>query len=352
MTLPRVAVVTTGGTIDSLGVDRLDLAAYLETGVRLEPGALLAGIAAELATVADVAEVPFRRLRAHAMTDDDLADLADGIRRLVGGGGAAAQAGGATLAGGVAAGGFDGVVVTHGTNTLEETAWLLQLVVATERPIVVTGAMRPASALSGDGPLNLVNAVRVAASEHARRLGVLVLLDDTIHGARDVAKSDTMRVHAFRDGAAGPLGWVDGDGRLTLAHLPARGWQLDGRFEHVDMRTLPRVDIVVTFQGADGALVDAAVAAGAKGIVSAGSGAGYPTDREVEALERASAAGIAVVQASRVGAGRVPPTPSLARRGWIAGGDLNPWKVRILLRLALADGITDTPALQALFDEA
>jgi L-asparaginase len=342
MTLPRVAVVTTGGTIDSIGADRLDLTAYLESGIRLEPGALLAGIAPELATIADVVEIPFRRLRAHAMTDDDLADLADGIRRLLDAGNGEA----------VGQGAVDGVVVTHGTNTLEETAWLLQLVIATERPIVVTGAMRPASALSGDGPLNLANAVRVAASEHARRLGVLVVLDDTIHAARDATKSDTLRVHAFRDGAAGPLGWIDGDGRLTLAHLPARGWQLEGRFEGTDLRTLPRVDIVVTFQGADGALVDAAVAAGAKGIVSAGTGAGYPTDREVEALERASAAGVAVVQASRVGAGRVPPTPSLARRGWIAGGDLNPWKARIMLRLALAAGIADTTGLQALFDEA
>jgi L-asparaginase len=340
VSLPRIAVVTTGGTIDSVGADRLDLAAYLETGVRLNPGALLEGIADELATVAEVVEIPFRRLRAHAMTDGDLADLADGIRRLLDDGA------------GDAARGIDGIVVTHGTNTLEETAWLLQLVVATERPIVVTGAMRPASALSADGPLNLVNAVRVAASDHARRLGVLVVLDDTIHAARDVAKADTMRTHAFRDGAAGPLGWVDGDGRLVLAHLPARGWQLDGRFEQVDLRALPRVDIVVTFQGADGALIDAAVAAGARGLVSAGTGAGYPTDREVEALERASAVGVVVVQASRVGAGRVPSAPSMTRRGWVAAGDLNPWKARILLRLALAAGITDTAGLQALFDEA
>jgi L-asparaginase len=181
---------------------------------------------------------------------------------------------------------------------------------------------------------------------------VLVVLDDTVHAARDVTKADTLRVHAFRDGAAGPLGWIDGDGRLTLAHLPARGRHLDGRFAGAGLRSLPRVDIVATYQGADGALVDAAVAAGARGIVSAGTGAGYPTDREVDALERASAAGVAVVQSTRVGAGRVPPTPSLARRGWIAASDLNPWKSRILLRLALAAGITDAAALQALFDEA
>ena len=333
MTLPRVAVITTGGTIDSLGADRLDLAAYLDTGRRLEPGALVAGIAEELATVARVIEVPFRRLRAHAMTDVDMAELAAAVRYQFDRDEA------------------DGVVVTHGTNTLEETAWLLHLVTAGDAPTVITGAMRPASALSGDGPLNLVNAVRLAASAEARGLGTLVLLDDTIHGARDVTKSDTMRVSAFRDGASGPLGWADGDGRITLNHVPGRGATVRGRFAAVDLRALPRVDVTVTYQGADGALIDAAVAAGARGIVSAGTGAGYPTPLEVEALERATAAGIAVIQATRVAAGRVPAVGSLTARGWIAAGDLPPWKARILLRLALGAGITARADLQVLFDE-
>ena len=341
----RVAVVTTGGTIDSLGADRLDLAAYLETGNRLEPGALVASVAPELAQVADAVEVPFRRLRAHAMTDVDLADLADLVRGLLGGTtGTAGTADAADAA--------DGVVITHGTNTLEETAWLLHLVLDTTAPVVLTGAMRPASALGADGPLNLVSAVRLAASPHVERQGVLVLLDDTIHGARDVTKSNTLRTSAFADGAAGPLGWVDGDGAVVLAHIPGRGWQTPGRFAVVDLRALPRVDVLVTYQGADGALIDAAVAAGARGIVSAGTGAGYPTPLEVEALERAAQHGVAIVQASRVPAGRVPPVPSLAARGFVAAGDLRPWKARILLRLALAAGITDPTALQALFDDA
>ena len=332
MSLPRVSVITTGGTIDSVGVDRLDLAAYLETGVRLEPGELLARISAELATIADVTEIPFRRLRAHALTDEDLADLVGLVRALLDRDGA------------------DGVVITHGTNTLEETAWLLHLVIASDRPVVLTGAMRPASALSADGPLNLVNAVKVAASPEGRKLGTLVLLDDTIHGARDVTKSDTLRVSAFRDGASGPLGWVDGDGTIVLSHLPARGWSLEGSFGNADLRALPRVDIVTSHQGADGALVDAAVTAGARGIVSAGTGAGYPTPGEVEALERASADGVVVCQSSRVGSGRVPRVPALVARGWVAAGDLQPWKARILLRLAIAAGTTDPAAIQALFD--
>ncbi len=330
--LPRVAIVTTGGTIDSLGVDRLDLAAYLETGVRLEPGELVAGIAPELAAVARATEVPFRRLRAHALTDEDLADLVALVRGLLDRDEA------------------DGVVVTHGTNTLEETAWLLHLVVPGDAPVVLTGGMRPASALSADGPLNVVNAVRVAAASSARGLGALVLLDDTIHGARDATKADTMRVSAFRDGAGGPLGWVDGDGRVVLAHRPARGSTLRGEFANVDLRTLPRVDIVVSHQGADATHVDAAVAAGARGIVSAGTGAGYPTPLEVQALGRAAAAGVTVVQATRVDAGRVPAVPALAAAGFVGSDDLRPWKARILLRLALGAGIREREAMQALFD--
>ncbi len=330
MTLPRVAVITTGGTIDSLGVDRLDLAAYLETGRRLEPGALVAGVP-ELASIATVTEVQFRRVRAHAITDDDLADLH------------------ALVAGILDRGEADGIVITHGTNTLEETAWLLHLTVAGDAPIVVTGAMRPASAMSGDGQLNLANAVRVAASEEARGLGVVVILDDTIHGARDVTKSNTLRTNAFSDGAAGPLGWTDSDGRIVLAHRPGRGSALLGRFAATDLRSLPRVDIVVSYQGADGALVDAAVAAGAQGIVSAGTGSGAPTPGEVAALERAAARGVTVCQASRVGSGRVPRVPALVARGWLAADDLQPWKARILLRLGMAS-TRDPRALQALFD--
>ena len=334
VSLPRVAVVTTGGTIDSVGAGRLDLAAYLDNATRLAPGELLSEIAPELATIARVHEVPFRRVRAHAITDDDLADLVATIRYQF----ERDEA--------------DGVVITHGTNTLEETAWLLHLVVPGDGPVVVTGAMRPASALSADGPLNLVDAVRVAASPAARDLGVLVVLDDTIHGARDVTKSDTMRVSAFRGGASGPLGWVDGDGRVVLNHVPRRGTSLRGRFAGTDLRALHRVDVVISYQGADGVLIDASVAAGARGIVSAGTGAGYPTPAEVEALERATAAGVTVIQATRVDAGRVPAVGSLIARGWVAADDLRPWKARILLRLALAAGITDRDDLQALFDEA
>jgi L-asparaginase len=330
VTLPRVAVITTGGTIDSLGADRLDLAAYLETGRRLEPGALLDSVAPELATIARVVEVPYERVAAHAMTDAYLAGLVELVRHTL------------------ARGETDGIVITHGTNTLEETAWLLHLTVATDAPIVLTGAMRPASALSADGPLNLVEAVRVAGAPEARGLGVLVVFDDTIHGARDVTKTNTLRVDAFASPMTGPIGRVDGDGRVVITSRPARGATLRGAYAGVDLRALQRVDVVASYQGADGALIDAAVAAGAKGIVSAATGDGYPTPWQVEALERASKAGVAIVQSTRVGSGRVPPLPALIARGWIPADDLVPWKARILLRLALAAG-EDLATIRARF---
>jgi len=333
VSLPRVAVVTTGGTIDSLGADRLDLAAYLETGRRLEPGELLNTMAPELATIARITEVQLERLPAHAMTDTHLAGLRDLVAQI--------------LAGGEA----DGVVVTHGTNTLEETAWLLHLAVATDAPIVLTGAMRPASALSADGPLNLVEAVRVAASPAARGLGVLVVMDNTIHGARDVTKTNTLRVDAFSSPMTGPLGRVDGDGRVVVTSRPTRGTTLRGAYRAADLRALSRVDVIPSYQGADGVLIDASVAAGARGIVSAGTGDGYPTPWQVDALERASAGGVVIVQASRTGSGRVPPLPALLARGWVPADDLNPWKSRILLRLALAAG-EDLPTIRARFAAA
>jgi L-asparaginase len=173
-------------------------------------------------------------------------------------------------------------------------------------------------------------------------------MDDTIHGARDVTKTSTSSTSAFTDPGAGPLGRIDGDARTVITHRPARVHPLPG-VNPASLRALPRVDVVVSYLGADGALIDAAVAAGTRGIVSAGMGAGHPTPTELAALERAAATGVTICQSSRVGSGRVVRTPGLARRGWVTSDDLQPWKARILLRLALAR-TTDADEIQALFD--
>jgi L-asparaginase len=325
--LPRVAIFFTGGTIDSVGSDRLDLAWYIEAGQRLEKGAFLERIP-EVHSLARVEETSFRRLSSHALVDTDWLDLLRTVQK--------SQA--------------DGVVITHGTNTLEETAYFLNLTLKTDRPVVLVGAMRPSSAISADGYLNLVRAVQVAADPASRGRGVLVVLNDTIHAARDVTKTSTYRVQTFSGRDLGPLGYADADGRVVFSHRPDKKHTLQTEFDVFGLDALPRVDVVVSYVGADGALIDAAVAAGAQGIVSAGTGAGRPTPLEDEALDRAVARGVVVCQSSRVGSGRVVRAPALVKRGIVAADNLVPWKARALLALALTR--THDPAqIQRMFDE-
>ncbi|HLY66185.1 MAG TPA: asparaginase, partial [Chloroflexota bacterium] len=244
----------------------------------------------------------------------------------------------------------DGAVVAHGTNTLEETAYFLNLTLKSDKPVVVTGAMRPSTGLSADGELNLLNAVRIAADPSSRGRGVLVVMNDTIHGARDVTKTNTFRVHTFQSRGTGPLGYSDSDGRVVWYGQTVRRHTLASEFDVSVLADLPRVDVVVTYAGADGALIDAAVAAGAQGIVSAGSGAGRPTPAEDQALDRARAAGVIVVQASRTGSGRVARSPRLRARDIVTADDLVPWKARILLALALTR-TSDVQDVQRMFEE-
>lgn len=327
MPLPRIALFLSGGTIDSVGTDRLDLAWYFENDQRLTPAELLARVP-ELGDVAEVDQVPFKRLSSGGITPVDWLELSRALQHQLDGS-------------------ADGAVVTHGTNTLEETAFFLHLALNTDKPVVVTGAMRPASALSSDGDLNLLNAFRVAAGPSSRGKGVLVVLNDSIFGARDVTKTNTFRVHTFQSRGTGPLGYTDSDGRIIWYGQPVRR---RGGFDVAHLADLPRVDVVLTYAGADGALIDAAVAAGAQGIVSAGSGAGRPTPAEDQALDRARAKGVVVVQASRTGSGRVARSPKLRARGIITADDLLPWKARILLMLALAR-TQDPEEIQQLFEE-
>ena len=326
----RIALIITGGTIDSLGVDRLDMAWYIEAGKRLDAGELMARVP-ELASVANVEEVPFRRLPSQSIGDRDLLDLVALIHRLFDEKRA------------------DGIVITHGTNTLEETAYFLHLTLKRDKPVVLVGSMRPPSALSADGDLNLLNAVRVAAAPAARGLGVLVVLNETILSARDVTKTATYRTDTFQARDLGPLGYADNDGRVLIYHRPARAHTTKTEFDISGLEALPRVDIVVSYLGADGAMIDVAVASGARGIVSAGTGAGRPTPGEEAALVRASAAGTIVVQATRVGSGRTVSSPGLRRKGWSAADNLQPWKARMLLALALTR-TTDVAEIQRMFD--
>jgi L-asparaginase len=326
----RVALVLTGGTMNSLGVDRLDLAWYIEAGKRLEEGEFLARIP-EVQSVANVEEVTFRRTNSHALVDKDWLDLLRFVTAQIDEG-------------------VDGIVIGHGTNTIEETAYFLNLTLKRDAPVVLAGAMRPASGMSTDTELNVVNAVRVAADPTSAGRGVLVVLNDTILAARDVTKTATYRLQAFQSRDAGPLGYADADGRVIWNHRTEKSHTTQTDFDVADLESLPRVDVVVSYVGADGVMIDAAIAAGAKGIVSAGTGAGRPTPGEDDALDRAAAAGVVVCQATRVGSGRVVYAPSLQRRGFVAAGDLQPWKARVLLQLALTK-TSDPTQIQQMFEK-
>lgn len=329
--LPKIAVILTGGTIDSVGQGRLDLAWYIEAGKRLKDGELLSSLP-ELKTIANVQEIPFRRLPSHALVDSDWLQLRRTIDAIF------------------EAGEADGVVVTHGTNTIEETAYFLHLTLKSDKPVVVVGAMRPSSALSSDGYLNLYNAIKVAADPTSGGRGCLLVMNDTIFSARDMTKNSTYRVQAFQSRDLGPMGFADADGRIVYYHDPVRHHTIRSEFDVQPLQALPRVDIVLSYVGADGAMIEAAAAAGAKGIVSAATGAGRPTPAEDEAFDRVfKDRGVIMCLCSRVASGRVVRSPGLKKRGFVAGDNLQPWKARLLLALALTK-TSDADEIQRMFD--
>ena len=325
---PRIAVVGTGGTISSLGASSLDVLDYPDFGRKLGCEALLERFP-ETRLVADPVPVTFRQVGSTEIGPNEWVGLRALIHRIAREDPAVA-----------------GFVIPHGTATIEETAFFLNLTLATSQPAVVVGAQRPASALGTDAGMNLVNALRVAGSAEARGKGVLVVLNDEIHAARDVVKTSTYRLQTFRSVDFGALGHADGDG-VHFYRAPTRAHMPDTPFAGLELAALPRVEIIYSYAGADGALVDAAVAAGAHGIVSAGFALGSPTPEQRSAFERAAKSGIVVVQCSRA-SGRVAPRRRLRESGIVAGEDFSPQKARILLMLALSM-TSDITEIQRLF---
>lgn len=229
----------------------------------------------------------------------------------------------------------DGIVITHGTDTMEETAFFLNLTVKSDKPIVLVGAMRPATAVSADGPLNIINAVKVATCAESVGKGVLVVMNDEIYSGRDVTKTNTTNVATFKAPNAGALGFVVG-GEVRYYYSSVRPHTLQSEFDVSGVAALPRVDIIYTHIGEDRVLVDAVCAAGAQGVIYAGSGMGS-IHRVVEpALVEAVSKGIIVVRSSRTGSGVV--AEGLVRwqdEGFLYADNLNPQKARLLLQLAL-----------------
>jgi L-asparaginase len=261
-----------------------------------------------------------------------------------------------------------GIVVTSGTDTLEETAFFLHLTVRDTRPVVIVGAMRTPSTLGYEGAANLLEGVRVAADPNARNQGVLVVLNDEINSARDVTKTDALRLQTFQSRTHGLLGVVDRD-RVVFFRQILQRHTSKSEFDLGAIKQLPRVDIVMVYQDAPGDVIKAAVDAGARGIVIAGAGAGGVSGTQNQALDYAAEKGVFIVSGTRSGAGRIapaPPRPTTSqsnngnqspspaqqrrRQFTIAAEDHAPLKARVLLMLALST-TTDRGEIQRMFTE-
>ncbi|QFU75736.1 type II asparaginase [Halioglobus maricola] len=244
-----------------------------------------------------------------------------------------------------------GIVVTHGTDTIEETAYFLNLVVNGDKPVVMTAAMRPATALSADGPLNIYNAVAVAADADSASRGVLVVINDNIHGARGMTKSSTTDVQTFVSPGRGLMGETHYGQNRYFRH-PYKRHTRQSEFSIDELDALPRVDVIFVSAGVSADLVDDAVARGARGLVLAGVGNGNMTAQMQAAVGRATGAGVVVVRSTRVNSGVVGRNIEIDddALGSVASGELNPAQSRVLLKLVLC--LTDEAhQVQAYFDQ-
>ena len=243
-----------------------------------------------------------------------------------------------------------GVVVTHGSNTLEETGYFLSLTVKSDKPVVLTAAQRQFTTLSSDSPKNFLQAVRVAVSDEARGKGALIVTNDVVNAARDVTKNISYRMETYNSRDLGALGFIDDD-RITFYRAPVKPHTKATPFDVQRLQKLPRVDIIYTYAGADGTLIEAAISQGrAEGLVIAGFPTGSGTPAMDEAVKRVAAKGIPVVMTYRGGMGRVTDTRANENRPLIWGDNLTPVKARILLMLALTT-TRDPAELQRIFEK-
>ena len=327
--LANVMILATGGTIAGTGATSTTTVGYTAATVGVER---LIQAVPELKTVASVKGEQVFQIASENMNNDYWLKLAKRVNALL------------------KQDDVDGIVITHGTDTIEETAYFLNLVVKSRKPVVIVGAMRPSTAMSADGPINLYNATILAASEQAVGKGVLVVLNDQINGAREVTKTNTANADTFRSWELGFLGYMQ-DNKPYFYRQSTRRHTADTEFDVSNLDTLPAVDIVYGYANMNRIPIDAFVAAGDKGIVHAGVGDGSLARPAVEpALIDARKKGVIIVRSSRVGNGIV------ARNGeakddeldFVVSDTLSPQKARILLMLALTK-TNDTKAIQQMF---
>ena len=327
---PRVYVIGTGGSISFLGDYRTDYINYSYGGKHLTIQEMLERVP----EIDDFAETRAEQLINVGSTDVlpvHWLQLAQRINQIFQDDPQAA-----------------GVAVAHGTATLEETAYFLNLTVKSSKPVVATGAMRPPTGMGTDADVNLMDCVRVAASPDSAGRGVLTVLNNEIQAARDVTKTNSYRLETFRSNELGVLGYADSDEEVVYYRTPVKAHTEASEFDVADLDELPRVDIAYAYAGADGVAIKAMADAGAPGLVAAGLGSGGSSPRFMLGLKEAQARGIKVVIASQTGNGRVMRTRRFTEEGYIVADNLSPKKARILLMLALT-ATQDPEEIQRMF---
>lgn len=328
--LANVVVLATGGTIAGAGASAANSATYQAAKVGIEQ--LIAGIP-ELSKLANVRGEQVMQIASESITNDNLLQLGRRVSELAD------------------SKDVDGIVITHGTDTLEETAYFLNLVEKTDKPIIVVGSMRPGTAMSADGMLNLYNAVAVASSKEARGKGVLVTMNDEIQSGRDVSKMVNIKTEAFKS-AWGPLGMVV-EGKSYWFRLPAKRHTMDSEFDIKNIKSLPDVEIAYSYGNVSDTAYKALAQAGAKAIIHAGTGNGSVSSRVVPSLQALRKDGVQIIRSSHVNAGgfvlRNAEQPD-DKYDWVVAHDLNPQKARILAMVALTK-TNDSKELQRMFWE-
>lgn len=329
--LPTVVVLSTGGTIAGKGAASTALSEYKSGSIL---GEALVSAVPEIKQYANVRVEQVVNVGSPNVTLGNWLTIANRINALFASDPAVA-----------------GVVITHGTNTLEETAYFLNLTVKHDRPVVLVGSQRPATAISADGPLNLLSAIRAAAAPVSRGKGVLVVMNDEINGARDVTKSNTYRVEAFRSGELGFLGYVDPD-QVVFYRSSTKRHTAQSEFDLSGIKDFPRVDIVYSYIEPDTSMIKALESA--RGIIFAGTGAGGISNLEKAAVSAINSSAAPVkpilVRSNRTGNGRVIERTDYTKLNMLPGDNLSPQKARILLMLALTK-TSDPTEIRRMFSE-
>ena len=326
---PNIVILATGGTIAG-SAETQTQAGYTSGQVGVD---VLINAVPQLTELADISGEQVANVGSQDMNDAIWLQVAERVNTLL------------------ASSKVDGIVITHGTDTLEETAYFLNLVVNSDKPVVMTAAMRPSTAMSADGPLNIYNAVAAAADPAAAGRGVLVVANDDIHGARSFTKTSTTDVQTFRSIEYGLVG-VSLYGENRWFRTPFRKHTTSSEFSVKGLKSLPRVDVIYITADVSVDLIEAAVKNGARGIVTAGVGNGNMTGPALAAVKAAAAKGAVVVRASRVTSGAVGRNVEVNddENGTVASSELNPARARILLKLALLE-TSDPQRIQQYFYE-